>query len=446
MGLKLSKLKLKTNYFLLLCVAFCIQPCFAGNHPAFSKLQQAVDRAQYEQAWQAAQGLKNKYEGDAYFDFLYGLAALETQRLDHALLALKRAVANEPNEVRPRLELARTYVLLNNRPAATSEFKDALELPMPATVRANVERQLQALAKGDTPSATSSWQSSMSFAVGHDSNVNLGVSNASISLPIFGEVILDAGSVKQDSVSAELGAQLTYHAEPNPQQAWFVNSSINNKQYPHAVAQSTKELSLTTGTAFMDGHKHYQLGLSLQALNLNDRSYSRSQALEASLNYQLAENKLWLSAMRWSNTDYQQTNNKNQNNQTLQLNQQYQFIAGDMNHQFGASISHEMPDNDKYNYLSRDLVSLGYGLNKAWNTKHSSSIGLNAQRRINQGDDLSYQVRRKDTRLTLQIAHQTQLSHKTSFFTNLGYVDNASNLELYDSEKAFIKLGINHQF
>jgi hypothetical protein len=117
-----------------------------------------------------------------------------------------------------------------------------------------------------------------------------------------------------------------------------------------------------------------------------------------------------------------------------------------MNHQFGASISHEMPDNDKYNYLSRDLVSLGYGLNKAWNTKHSSSIGLNAQRRINQGDDLSYQVKRKDTRLTLQIAHQTQLSHKTSFFTNLGYVDNASNLELYDSEKAFIKLGINHQF
>ena len=278
MGVKLSKPPLKITYFLFLCVTFCIPTCFANNDPAFAKLEQAIDSEQYLRAWQEAQLLKNKYEGDAYFDFLYGLAALETQHLDHALLALKRAVANEPKQVRPRLELARTYVLLENKPAANTEFKEALELPMPAAVRNNVQLQLQALAEGQTASTTSSWSSSVNFAVGHDSNVNLGVSNASISLPIFGDVTLDNSSVKQDSTLAEFGAQLGYSSVQNPQQAWFINSSINSKQYPHAVAHSSKELVVNAGKAYIDGNKRYQLGLNLQALNLNDQSNSRSQA------------------------------------------------------------------------------------------------------------------------------------------------------------------------
>lgn len=446
MGVKLSKPPLKVTYFLFLCVTFCIPTCFANTDPALDKLEQAIDSEQYSRAWQEAQLLKNKYEGDAYFDFLYGLAALETQHLDHALLALKRAVANEPKQVRPRLELARTYVLLENKPAASSEFKEALELPMPAAVRNNVQLQLHALAQGQAASATSSWSSSVNFAVGHDNNVNLGVNNASISLPIFGEVTLDDSSVKQDSTLAEFGVQLAYSSVQDQQQAWFVNSSINSKQYPHAVAHSSKELVVNAGKAFSDGNKRYQLGLNLQALNLNDQSYSRSQALEANLSYQLAADKTWLSTVNWTNTNYQQTSNKSQDNQSVQLSQQFQLTHKGLGHQLGASISHEMPDNERYEYLSRDVVSLGYGLTKTWNASHSSSLGFNAQHRVNQGKDLTYKLKRKDTRLTLQIAHQVQLSNKTTFFTNAGYVDNASNLELYDSQKAFIKLGINHQF
>ena len=105
-----------------------------------------------------------------------------------------------------------------------------------------------------------------------------------------------------------------------------------------------------------------------------------------------------------------------------------------------------MPKKDKFKYLNRDVVSLGYSLTKTWNSTHTSSIGINAQRRVNQDKDLTYRAKRKDRRLTLQISHQIQLSSEASFFTNVGYVNNASNFDLYDSEKAFIKAGINYQF
>jgi hypothetical protein len=73
-------------------------------------------------------------------------------------------------------------------------------------------------------------------------------------------------------------------------------------------------------------------------------------------------------------------------------------------------------------------------------------LGINLQRRINQAEDLSYKTKRKDTRLTLQLSHQMQLTNKTTLFTHIGYMDNLSNLELYNSKKAFIKLGLTHQF
>lgn len=439
---QLTLIKLSLPWGLILFSELCL----AANNLPLDQLQQAIDTEQYALAWEQAQTLKRTYEGEPEFDYLYGLAALETGHFDYALLALKRAVANQPEQVRPRLELARTYLALNNPSAAQLEFATALELPMPLVVRNNVEQQLQALKLDKQPSSRSAWQAAASMAVGHDSNVNLGVNNASINLPIFGEIKLDNSAIKQDSSLSELGAQLGYNRIPTAEQAWFVNTNFNYKHYPHAVAYSTNDLSLNAGYVFLDGNKRYQLGLNLQALNLREQSYSRSQALEASLNYKSDSNSSWLGAFSWGKTDYQQATNNNQDNQVLQLSTQYQFNNNTLGHQMGFALSHEIPKQEKFKYLNRDVLSLGYALTKTWNTKQSSSLGINLQRRVNQDLDLTYQAKRKDRRLTLQMTHQIQLNNKANFFTNIGYVNNASNLDLYDSEKAFIKTGINYQF
>lgn len=445
MGLLTETLQFRKLLISVSIIFFSSELCLAAV-PALTRIQQAVDNEQYVTAWQEAQHLKQTYEGDAQFDFLYGVAALETQHFDYALLALKRAVANNPEQVRPRLELARTYLALNNKESAISEFKTALQLSMPAVVRSNVEQQLSVLSKAETPISQGVWRAGFNFAFGHDSNVNLGVSSASISLPIFGEVTLDDSSIKQDSTLGELGAQLAYNRVESDSQAWFINSSINTKQYPHAVRYSTKDLNLSAGKVFTNGNERYQLAVSLQKLNLRDQSYSRTQAIEASMNYKIANDKALTSAFTWSHTDYQKSSNKSQNSQTLQLSEQYQFTLGGLGHQFGVALSHELPEKKKYDYLSRDIASVGYGINKAWDVQNTSSLGLNVQRRVNQDKDLTYGEVRKDLRLTLQIAHQLQLNNNATFFANAGYVNNASNLDLYDSKKAFVKTGLSYQF
>jgi Protein of unknown function (DUF2860). len=57
-----------------------------------------------------------------------------------------------------------------------------------------------------------------------------------------------------------------------------------------------------------------------------------------------------------------------------------------------------------------------------------------------------YNQKRKDTRVTLQIGHQIRVSKNTSVFAEAGHTDNDSNLGLYDTDKRYVKTGINYHF
>ena len=421
------------------------QTCFAVSpHPLF-QLEQAIESEQYANAWKQAQTLKDRYEGDAQFDYLYGLAALETQHFDYALLALRRAVINNPKLVRARLELARTYAQLNNQAEAINELKTALTLPMPDQVRLNVQTYLSALEQKQQ-TYSGQWQKSLSFALGHDSNVNLGVSDSSISLPIFGDILLKNSSIKQDSVLNELGLALTYSQVINEQAAWFMNGNFISKHYAHAVSNNTKELSFTAGYAKEFTQYGYQISAGLQAMQLDDQNYQRTANIEGSFKQKLTTDQALVSALSWQKLEYQQANNKNQNNQKIQLSEQFYSKLGHLNQQISLAASHDVPDLSQFKYLNRDVVSVGYGLTKTLNAQTSTSIGLNLQNRLNQAEDLTYKVKRQDKRWTLQMNYQNQFSKQASFFANAGYIYNNSNLELYDSKKAFIKTGINYQF
>jgi len=84
-----------------------------------------------------------KNEGNPLFDYLYGISALETAHYDKAVFALERVIINQPNIIRPRLELARAYMKINNDPAALREFKQVLSLNPPVAVQRNVNRYIQ---------------------------------------------------------------------------------------------------------------------------------------------------------------------------------------------------------------------------------------------------------------------------------------------------------------
>src|SRR5687768_7354492 len=123
--------------------ALCLG-CLPAAAAPLDDLRRQVEASQFEQAWATAQA-NPQLIGDVHFDFLYGVAAINTGRVAEGLLALERHLAAVPANDRARLELARGYFLLGDYPRARAEFDFVLRYNPPAGVRNNIAGFLQAM-------------------------------------------------------------------------------------------------------------------------------------------------------------------------------------------------------------------------------------------------------------------------------------------------------------
>lgn len=115
------------------------------------------------------------YQGrlsDTKFNFYLGRSAYETGNFEVALSAFKRVEVQEPNNLRNKLEMARTYQKLEMYKNAKELFTDVLSNPnIPENVRTNIELKLSSIAKSQQKSFT---YATINLDYLYDSNVNYG--------------------------------------------------------------------------------------------------------------------------------------------------------------------------------------------------------------------------------------------------------------------------------
>ena len=108
--------------------------------------------------------------------FLFALLAMERKDYEAVILHLRRILADEPSNVRARLELGRTYFLKGDYQNADRQFRFARAGNLPPAVNANVEvylRQIRLLKR---------FSYGFSIAIAPDTNLNAGPAIDSVSL------------------------------------------------------------------------------------------------------------------------------------------------------------------------------------------------------------------------------------------------------------------------
>src|SRR5258708_1314225 len=82
-----------------------------------------VERHEAAQAFRLLEPYEDKLGGDVEFDYWFGVAALESDRLDRAVIAFERVLVRRPDFDSARLELARTYLRMGALDVAAQEFQ-----------------------------------------------------------------------------------------------------------------------------------------------------------------------------------------------------------------------------------------------------------------------------------------------------------------------------------
>jgi hypothetical protein len=91
-------------------------------------------------------------------------------------------------------------------------------------------------------------------------------------------------------------------------------------------------------------------------------------------------------------------------------------------------------------------VGTSYSVEHTWDAVNSSFISSQFQYRKHRANDPIYAKKRQDKRVLFKIGHNLRLGKNLSIFAQLGYTKNNSNLDIYDTDKAFARTGVNYNF
>jgi len=178
--------------------------------PDLAKAQSLMAAGRAGEAYALLAPAEFEMAGNIDYDYLLGVAALDSGRPDKATLAFERVLAANPGHYGARLDLARAYYALGDYERANSEFGHIMKRNPPALARTIIEQYLTAIENHLNPRTR--FAGYVEAAFGYDTNVNVASNSSTMYIPIFGATFSLASSnlaAKDNYMSLGGGGEIT---------------------------------------------------------------------------------------------------------------------------------------------------------------------------------------------------------------------------------------------
>ncbi len=394
--------------------------------------QQLLNQGKAGQALAILSPIEPQMAGDGRFDYLFGLALLESGQTGKAIFALQRAVDNDPGFASARLDLARAYFLEENMTDARFHLLILRDQNPPPAARREI-RNLLAQIDSKTEPGKNNYQAYAKFATGYDSNAN-----AATDASRFLGFVLDPESRETGSPYAAyaLGGEIQRPFQRGL--IWNTRADIGQRNYPDASFVNTTLGSIRSRLRKVGETTQYSAGLLAYRLNTDDKLNSKGISFEGDYEHKLNLRTYFgllgkLTAIRYAeNQDVRDVN---------------QFL-------FGSSISRVFGETGMGNaiatvLLGRDNARLstskysrdiaGLQLLVAWN--FNSNVGLQTFASVSRSnyDDVFFpqQVNedRKDTLSQITLRLTWKINRSWFFDYSYSHQMNKSNVEIFEYDR-----------
>ena len=204
----------------LLALGFCL--CVTGNFalaagPDLEKADALMKQGKAAEAYSLLEPFEFEQSGNIKFDYLLGIAALDSGKPDKATLAFERVLAVDPNFAGARVDMGRAYFQLGDFTRAKAEFETVLAQNPPPAAKATIDNYLAAIEKQESARKTKATGYAEATA-GYDTNVNFATSQNQIAVPALGNLVftLNPASVRTSDgyFGLALGGEISHQINP----------------------------------------------------------------------------------------------------------------------------------------------------------------------------------------------------------------------------------------
>ena len=334
----------------------------AAAAPA-DELRKLLESGKSEEAYRVAKSTPDEL-GNPAFDFYFGVAAVNSGKASEGVLALERYLLNFPDSQTARLELARGYFLLKDDGRARDEFDAILATRPPADIARVVGDYLAAINAREAGHKTT-YAFSIELGGGRDSNVQSGVSDPNITLPVFGDITLADTSVAiRDRFSnVALAGRISTPVRTN----WnvFAQLGVDLRKYRTADTYDQNSYAAATGFSVSRDKSLYKFTLGKSTQTLDNKRYRDTWSLGTDYGRQIGNAGVLTAGAQFAKFDYEGDNAiRNADYYALQTAYRHQF-TGALRAEADASLSvaSERLTREGFEALSRNLLGGRFGIN-----------------------------------------------------------------------------------
>lgn len=226
--------------------------------------------------------------GNIKFDYLLGIAALDSGKPDKATIAFERVLAVDPNFAGARVDMGRAYFALGDFTRARTEFETVLTQNPPAAARVTIDNYLAAIEKQESAKKTKT-TGYFEATAGHDTNVNFATSQSQIAVPALGNLIftLNQTGVKapDDYLGFALGGEVNHQV--NPTLGLYAGADVRSRSNSTQDRFDSTSLDARAGIAMGEGANVFRLGVLGGKFELDGKNNRDTTGVSAEWRHQI---------------------------------------------------------------------------------------------------------------------------------------------------------------
>jgi outer membrane protein len=216
-----------------------------------------IKRGKPADAYALLEPLEFEHAGEERFDYLIGVAALDSGKPDKATLAFERVLAINPDFAAARMDMARAYYQLGDLLRAKTEFALTLKQNPTAAARLTIHKYLNEITAQEAGKRTH-LAGYIEGTVGHDNNVNNSTNQAQIFVDVLGEYrTLYSANVKtpDNYYGVAAGGEVMHSLNAS----WRLYAAVDMSQRNYGTQNIFDSQDLEERAGVMFGAKTYQL-------------------------------------------------------------------------------------------------------------------------------------------------------------------------------------------
>lgn len=402
------------------------------------------------------------YSGNIPFDYLLGVAALDSGKPDRATIAFERVLIMNPNFSGARLDLGRAYLAMGSDDLAEKEFKVVLSQDPPPHVKPVIEKFLEEIDER-RQAKLQQMSTYLEFGVGRDSNITSATSDFTKGVKdVFNIAGVQAtgSSIVKAATFSNLSGGLDYSRvldETNGIKL-FAGIDLKQKVVSGMPQLDNSNIDLRAGVSktseadtyrlFINFGQYYQKGMTA-GVNSN-RS---TPAVGAEWKHNLGERDQLSLTGQYSRPRFEKMATQD-TNQVMLSGSLIHIFEGDTSPLIFSNVSHTSDKAavalDSGSDMSRKTTSLRlhFQLTPITNTDVflSGGLSLRVDGSANARSALIPAKVGRDTTKDISIGINWHPDPKWSIKTQVAKYNNTSNLSLYNYDRTESSLSIRRDF